>query len=133
MGSSGNDVKTVQTRLNRISRNYPAIPKIKLIDGIYASDTADAVEAFQEIFSLPVTGVVNRGVWYAIGRIYSGVKSLSDLDSEGISPEEVTDLFATELSLGYRGRGAADLQYFLRFISTFNPAVQAPVIDGIFG
>lgn len=133
VGSSGNDVKLIQTRLNRISRNYPAIPKIAIIDGIYATDTADSVSAFQEIFSLPVTGVVDRSVWYAIARIYGGVKSLSDLDSEGIPPEDVTDLFATELSLGYRGQGASDLQYFLRFIATFNPIVEAPVIDGIFG
>lgn len=133
VGSSGNDVKLIQTRLNRISRNYPAIPKIALIDGIYATDTADSVSAFQEIFSLPVTGVVDRSVWYAIARIYGGVKSLSDLDSEGIPPEDVTNLFETELSLGYRGQGASDLQYFLRFISTFNPTVEAPSIDGVFG
>ncbi len=133
VGSSGNDVKTIQTRLNRISRNYPAIPKIARIDGIFATDTEDAVRTFQEIFSLPQTGRVDRATWYAIARIYSGVKNLSDLNSEGLTPEEVTDLFAQTLSLGYRGRGAADLQYFLRFISTFNPVVEAPVIDGIFG
>lgn len=133
VGSSGNDVKLIQTRLNRISRNYPAIPKIVLIDGIYATDTADAAREFQRIFSLPETGSVDRTTWYAIARIYAGVKSLSDLDSEGIAPEEVTDLFRQELSLGYRGPGASDLQYFLRFIAQFNPAVSAPVIDGIFG
>ena len=133
VGSSGNDVKTVQTRLSRISRNYPAIPKIALIDGIFATDTEDAVRSFQEIFAVPVTGNVDRSTWYAIARIYAGVKSLSDLNSEGITPEEVTNLFAEELSLGYRGRGASDLQYFLRFISTFNPSVEAPEIDGIFG
>lgn len=133
VGSSGNDVKLIQTRLNRISRNYPAIPKIRLIDGIYASDTEDAVRAFQEIFSIPDSGSVDRGTWYAIARIYAGVKRLSDLDSEGITPEEVTDLFAQQLSLGYSGRGAADLQYFLRFIAEFNPKVSAPAIDGIFG
>ena len=133
VGSSGNDVKLIQTRLNRISRNYPAIPKIALIDGIFATDTLDAVRAFQEIFSLPQTGQVDRSTWYAIARIYAGVKSLSDLNSEGIAPEEVTDLFARELSLGYTGRGASDLQYFLRFIAEFNPAVEAPAIDGVFG
>ncbi len=132
-GSSGNDVKIIQTRLNRISRNYPAIPKIKLIDGIYATDTEDAVRAFQEIFSIPANGSVDRSTWYAIARIYAGVKRLSDLDSEGITPEEVTDLFAQQLSIGYTGRGAADLQYFLRFIAEFNPKVSAPAIDGIFG
>lgn len=133
VGSSGNDVKTLQTRLNRISKNYPAIPKILLIDGIYATDTEDAVRSFQEIFSLPETGEVNRATWYAIGRIFAGVKSLSDLQSEGLSPEEVSDLFDTVLQLGYSGRGASDLQYFLRFISVFDPAVEGPAIDGVFG
>ena len=133
VGSSGNDVKLIQTRLNRISRNYPAIPKIKLIDGIFATDTEDSVREFQRIFSLPETGSVDRTVWYAIARIYSGVKSLSDLDSEGITPEEVTNLFNEELSIGYRGQGASDLQYFLRFIAQFDPAVSAPAIDGVFG
>ncbi|MBQ8915264.1 MAG: peptidoglycan-binding protein [Clostridia bacterium] len=133
VGSSGNDVKTVQVRLNRISRNYPAIPKILLVDGIYATDTEDSVRKFQEIFSLPQTGSVDRSVWYAITRIYAGVKRLSDLNSEGIAPEEIADLFETELSLGYSGRGVSDLQYFLRFISNFDPRVESPAIDGIFG
>lgn len=133
VGSSGNDVKLIQTRLNRISKNYPAIPKIQLIDGIYANDTEDAVRAFQQIFTLPETGTVDRSVWYAIGRIYAGVKKLSDLNSEGITPEEIQNLFETQLSIGYRGRGAADLQYFLSFIAAFDPAVEAPAIDGIFG
>ena len=133
VGSSGNDVKTVQVRLNRISKNYPAIPKILLVDGIFATDTADATRAFQKIFSLPETGNVDRATWYAIGRIFAGVKRLSDLDSEGLTPQEVSNLFETELSLGYRGRGASDLQYFLLFISNFNPAVKGPAIDGIFG
>lgn len=133
VGSSGNDVKFVQTRLNRISKNYPAIPKIAVIDGIYANDTADAVAEFQRIFGLLETGSVDRSVWYAIQRIYSGVKSLSDLNSEGLAPEDVSNLFAQVLSLGYTGQGARDLQYFLRFIAEFNPAVSAPVIDGVFG
>jgi len=133
LGSSGNDVKFIQTRLNRISKNYPAIPKILVVDGIYANDTADAVSAFRQIFSLGESDVVDRRTWYAIARIYAGVKSLSDLDSEGIPPEDVSNLFAEELSLGYTGTGARDLQYFLRFIAEFNPAVLAPAIDGVFG
>ena len=34
-GSAGNDVKSLQVFLNRISRNYPAIPKIPAADGIF--------------------------------------------------------------------------------------------------
>ena len=132
-GSAGNDVQFIQTRLNRISKNYPAIPKIKSVDGIYTDDTVNAVSEFQRIFSLPVTGAVDRSTWYAILRIYGGVKSLSDLDSEGIPIEDVTNLFSTELSLGAVGVGVRELQYFLRFVSLFDPAVYPVDIDGIFG
>lgn len=132
-GSSGNDVRFMQVRLNRISKNYPAIPKIRELDGIYADDTADAVSEFQRIFSLPVTGAIDKSTWYAILRIYGGVKSLSDLDSEGIPLEDVTQLLDTVLSLGSRGVGVRELQYFLRFVSVFDPAVYSVEIDGIFG
>ncbi len=132
-GSSGNDVQYMQTRLNRISNNYPAIPKIAVVDGVYTDATADAVKKFQEIFNLPQTGEIDRSTWYAIIRIYSGVKSLSDLDSEGIPIEDVTNLFQTVLSQGDRGAGVRELQYLLSFIALFDPAVQSVAVDGIFG
>ena len=34
VGSTGKDVRTIQSQLNAISKGYPAIPKIKE-DGIY--------------------------------------------------------------------------------------------------
>lgn len=132
-GTTGNDVRFIQTRLNRISKNYPAIPKINPASGRYTDSTADTVRKFQEIFSLPQTGEVDRSTWYAIQRIYAGVKSLSDLDSEGIPPEDVTNLFTTVQSLGYTGIGVRELQYFLKFISLFDAAVYPIEIDGIFG
>ena len=58
IGSTGNDVRTIQSQLNTISDTYSAIPKLK-VDGIYGQSTADAVSAFQKIFNLPQTGVVN--------------------------------------------------------------------------
>ena len=55
LGNVGNNVRTIQVRLNRISDNYPAIPKIAVTDGIFSEDTEDAVRAFQEIFGLTWT------------------------------------------------------------------------------
>ena len=52
-GDDSNSVKVIQTELNRIAQNYPAIPKIRLENGFYGVDTEDAVRAFQRIFSLP--------------------------------------------------------------------------------
>ena len=77
IGSSGEKVRQMQTQLNRIARNYPAIPTIG-VDGIYGPATAGAVSKFQEIFDLPVTGIVDYATWYEISDIYVGVTRISE-------------------------------------------------------
>ena len=79
IGSSGEKVRQMQTQLNRIARNYPAIPTITT-DGIYGPATAEAVGTFQEIFDLPVTGIVDYATWYEISDIYVGVTRISEPD-----------------------------------------------------
>ena len=74
-GSRGEPVRTIQRQLNRISNNYPLIGKLA-VDGIYGPKTAQAVRIFQEVFDLPVTGVVNFPTWYRISDIYNAVNSL---------------------------------------------------------
>lgn len=132
-GSSGNEVAQIQIKLNRISKNYPAIPKINPVDGIFGDETERAVREFQSIFNLTVDGLVGRSTWYAIQRVYSAVKRLNDLASEGISPEEVTNLFAQVLDEGDTGVGVRELQYFLNFISLYNESIPYVEIDGVFG
>ena len=72
IGASGGNVRTIQNQLNRISEVYTAIPRIA-VDGSYGPQTANAVRAFQRIFNLPVTGVVDLATWYRISNIYVGV------------------------------------------------------------
>lgn len=79
IGSSGDKVRQLQTQLNRIARNYPAIPEI-VADGIYGPTTARAVSTFQEIFDLPATGIVDYATWYEISDIYVGVTRISEPD-----------------------------------------------------
>ena len=43
--------------LNRISQNYPAIPKL-MVDGVLGAATEESVRAFQSIFDLASDGVV---------------------------------------------------------------------------
>jgi len=78
IGSTGPDVRTIQSQLNRIARNYPLIPK-QLEDGQYIQKTADAVKVFQQIFTLPQTGVVDYATWYKISDVYVGVTRLAEL------------------------------------------------------
>ena len=73
IGSSGNEVAILQTRLNRISANYPSIPKINPTDGIYGPETENAVLKFQEIFSLTKDGIVGDATWYKVRSVYNAV------------------------------------------------------------
>jgi len=77
VGSSGEKVLQLQNQLNRIARNYPAIPVITA-DGIYGPLTAGAVRTFQGIFNLPQTGVVDYPTWYEISDIYVGVSRIAE-------------------------------------------------------
>jgi hypothetical protein len=78
IGSSGPDVRTIQGQLNRISRNYPLIPK-QAEDGQYTQKTVDAVKIFQQVFTLPQTGIVDYATWYKISDVYVGITKLAEL------------------------------------------------------
>ncbi len=117
LGNAGNPVRAIQRDLNRIHQNYPAIPKISDTLGIYTEETADSVKKFQEIFSLPVTGVVDKATWYRIKYVYTSVKKLSDLYSEGLSKEEATFLYRDELQYGDSGIEVEFIHYYLDAIA----------------
>ena len=77
VGASGDKVLQIQQQLNRIAQNYPAIPRITA-DGIYGTNTANAVRTFQRIFNLPQSGIVDYPTWYKISEIYVGVSRISE-------------------------------------------------------
>lgn len=77
IGASGDKVRQLQNQLNRIARNYPAIPTLTA-DGIYGPATAEAVRIFQKIFNLPQTGVTDYATWYEISEIYVGVSRIAE-------------------------------------------------------
>lgn len=133
LGSAGDAVRALQIRLNRISDNYPAIPKIAIPDGVFSFDTEEAVKKFQEIFSLTPDGIVGKATWYRTQLIYNAVKRLNELDSEGIELSEVTKQFGSELRVGSRGLEVANLQYLLNYLSAFYNTIPELEIDAIYG
>ena len=133
VGAASDEVRAVQIRLNRISDNYPSIPKIAIPDGVFSFDTEDAVKRFQEVFSLTPDGIVGNATWYKIQRIYNAVKRLNELDSEGIRLDEVTAQFTGTTSLGDTGPSVVNIQYLLAYLSQFYNTVPLVDIDGIFG
>ena len=133
LGSTGDDVKAVQVRLNRISTNYPAIPKIAPVDGIFGENTRQAVLEFQRVFGLTQDGIVGRATWYRILFIFNAVKRLSELNSEGLTFDEISRQFPERLSIGSQGNEVRLIQYFLNFVAVYSSAVPPIAIDGIYG
>lgn len=132
-GSTGLDVQTIQTYLNRIRRNYPAIPVITDASGDFQNSTKAAVTAFQRIFNLTPDGIVGKSTWYKISSLYSAVARLAELDSEGNTLGIGTVPPSSVLRQGSSGQDVITLQYLLSVIAEYYPDIPRPDQDGIFG
>jgi len=133
LGSTGRDVQTIQTYLNRIRQNYPAIPIIGDEPGVFGSTTQAAVVKFQNIFNLTADGVVGRATWNKISYVYVSVTRLAELGSEGtnlgigtIPPNHI-------LRAGSSGIDVITLQYILSVISEFYAIIPSVTQNGFFG
>lgn len=133
VGSTGPNVVVVQTSLNRISQNYPAIPKIPAVDGIYGSRTEASIRAFQRIFGLTPDGIVGPATWYELVRLYAGVNSLSELRSQGQQFYAINWSPPNALQSGDTGEKVRQLQYMLSVLSAYIADIPPLSVDGIYG
>ena len=135
LGDRGEAVLRIQTMLNRISRDYPAIPKIQPVDGVFGDSTEQAVIKFQQIFSLTPDGIVGSATWYKLVFLYVGVLDLAELVSEGQTfyanaiPLEFSDVVAP----GDTGEEVRVIQYLLSVVSEFYSNVPPVAVDGVYG
>ena len=135
LGDRGEAVLRVQAMLNRISRDYPAIPKVQPVDGIFGEGTEQAVIKFQQIFSLTPDGIVGSATWYKLVFLYVGVLDLAELVSEGQTfyanaiPLEFSDVVAP----GDTGEEVRVIQYLLSVVSEFYSNVPPVAVDGVYG
>ena len=132
-GSSGPYVVVVQVMINRISQNYPAIPKLATVDGIFGSRTEASVRKFQEIFGLEPDGVVGKATWYEMVRLYTAVTRLSELRSLGQQFYSINWQYPSPLVVGDQGDKIRHLQYMLSILSEYIPQIPPVAVDGIFG
>ena len=129
----GSDVTVIQVALNRIAQNYPAIPRLDSVDGIFGPRTEAAVQRFQEIFGLSPDGIVGPATWNAIVRLYTAVTQLNELRSKGQQFYAINYAAPGSLQVGSSGEKVRLLQYWLSVLSSFIPTIPAPTVDGIYG
>ena len=132
-GTSGPSVVVIQTELNRISQNFPAIPKIPNVDGIFGAQTEASLRRFQEVFNLTPDGIVGPATWYALVRYYVAVTSLAELRSQGQRYYANSWALRDPIEEGDRGVKVEHLQYMLSVLSAYIPEIPRISIDGIFG
>ena len=132
LGSFGDDVRKIKNELNRIARNYPAIPRINNVTSVYDRETEAAVRAFQGIFNLNVDGVVGKATWYKIKAIFTAVKGLSEITSEGLTIPEIDRVFKETLTIGDVGPEVETVRYYLAFLGYFYPQLPPISISDVF-
>ena len=85
-------------------------------------------QGLQKQFNLAQDGVVGRSTWYKISYIYTSVKKLAQLTSEGEKPTGSQDTITgsnypgTPLRRGSTGNSVQQLQFWLQQLSKFDPS-----------
>jgi peptidoglycan hydrolase-like protein with peptidoglycan-binding domain len=130
LGDNNPYVLQMQVALNTISTNYPAIPKIPNPTGTFDAATQAAVQEFQRIFNLPVTGIIDKATWYRIRRIYTAVTSLAELTSQGIILSDIPE-FLLEPVAGDATARVQTVQYFLNVLSAYYNTIPSVDINGV--
>ena len=90
------------------------------------------MEAFQRIFNLPVTGVVDKATWYKINFIFTSVTQLAELTSEGLTISDLGLNLPKSLAMGDTGGNVRALQYLLSVIGAYYDAVPPISITGTY-
>lgn len=132
-GQAGPDVSGLQIALNRISANYEGIPYIETANGIYGEETALAVSEFQRIFDLPITGNIEKNTYYKLLYVLDTIYKLNYLVLQMGEYSDIPTELRAELKYGDVGNQVKLLQYYLLFISAFEPSIPPLQIVGVFG
>ncbi len=108
------DVREIQEYLRLLAGTYPRIPLLA-VDGVYGPETEEAVEAFQTLFGLPVTGEVDGETWELLYREYRRLR-YPVTPPRGIYPFKAGEPF---LQIGDSGASVILLQVMLDTVALY--------------
>ena len=123
VGSSGPDVRIIQTYLNTIRIVYPSIPQL-VVDSSFGDATRRAVVAFQQQFLLTPDGIVGPVTWNKIVEIFNIVTGNTS------GPATPPPFPGTLLREGSRGDSVRLMQQYLNDLRARFPSLPALTVDG---
>ncbi len=132
LGDMSEHIRIIKRQLNRIHNNYPAIPVFEKVHEFFDIKTEQTIKIFQDLFDLNITGIIDKSTWYKIKYLYTSVKKLADIYSEGISYEEVELKYDLEQKEGIIGVQVQAIHYFLKVIAYFNPNIPLLEVDSVY-
>lgn len=123
-------IRNLQTYLREISFYDSSIPRVP-IDGLYDTDTQEAVREFQRTRGLNVTGNVDKDTWDAIFDEYLTLKRENTRERQDSFFPDHADGYAARI--GEKSSFVAIVQLMLRELSADFDEIGELEIDGIFG
>lgn len=119
-------IRSLQTMLRVIAEDDPRLPTV-VPDGIYGPTTMQAVTAFQRLYGLPITGIVDQNTWDQIVSVYEPALIR-------IGPAEPIEIIwepGHVFRIGDQSAYIYLLQSILTQLSTENPTINRPDHNGI--
>ena len=120
-------IRSLQTMLQIIALVDERIPVV-IPDGIYGPSTISAINRFQQLYDLPITGITDQQTWEMIVNVYE----LSEIEVNSAQPIEILIDKNEVLSAGQSNAYVYFLQVMLAQLSKFYPTINTPEITGIY-
>ena len=122
------DIREAQIYLRVVAQRDDDIPMV-VPDGVYSSETREAVKAFQKKYGLEATGEINAATWETLYREY--LKA-----AEEFAPlKAITPLTRNNVPLGEGDTGFLIyiLQAMINTVAQFYDNLEAIGINGVYG
>lgn len=117
----------IKIYLNRISYNYPEIPKVADNNSL-----AEAIKAFRRVFGISSDDYTDDAVILKIKEIYASIKKLSELSQTAYELENIKSQFPGELRKQNEGDSVKLMQLWLSAAGIFFPSIPKISVTGIF-
>lgn len=127
-GTTGKDVEELQKMLQNLSNLFTNLPVV-IVDGYYGNETMKTVKIFQELNSLPITGITDDKTWNKMKNILNNRIQNIPIN---ITNDDI-DLSDNVIKLGSKGKYVSDLQGYLNIAAEKYPSISKVKVDGIFG